>query len=128
MAGKKQAGIFKIEIVGARCAVRRAIFCAGIAGSQADTRSESGGVADLQLGRLQVVKCVELLQANPRHPSLATHEYDSIENSYDSRTKDFEAYGQNRTPGAYPVFWYYGPGTGTGEITLIAITPHPWVL
>lgn len=71
----------------------------------------------------QVVKCVELLQANPRHPGLATHEYDSIENPYDSRAKVFEAYAQNRTPGAYRVFWCYGPGTG--EITVIAITPHP---
>jgi len=71
----------------------------------------------------QVVKCVELLQANPRHPGLATHEYASIENPYDSRTKVFEAYVQNRTPGAYRVFWCYGPDKG--EITIIAITPHP---
>lgn len=71
----------------------------------------------------QVVKCVELLQANPRHPGLATHEYLSIENPYDARTKVFEAYVQNRTPGAYRIFWCYGPGKA--DITLIAITPHP---
>ena len=71
----------------------------------------------------QVVKCVELLQANPRHPGLETHEYDSIENPYDPDTKVFEAYVQNRTPGAYRVFWCYGPMKG--EITIIAITPHP---
>jgi len=41
----------------------------------------------------QVVKCVELLQANPRHPGLKTHEYNSIENPYDPDTKVFEAYG-----------------------------------
>ncbi len=71
----------------------------------------------------QVVKCIELLQASPRHPGLATHEYDSIENPYDSRTKVFEAYAQNRTPGAYRIFWCYGPSKG--EITIVAITPHP---
>ncbi len=71
----------------------------------------------------QVVKCIELLQTNPRHPGLATHEYDSIENPYDSGTKVFEAYAQNRAPGAYRVFWCYGPGKG--EITIIAIAPHP---
>ena len=71
----------------------------------------------------QLVKCVELLQTNPRHPGPATHEYASIENPYDSRTKVFEAYVQNRTPGAYRVFCCYGPGKG--EITIIAITPHP---
>jgi hypothetical protein len=71
----------------------------------------------------QVVKCVELLQANPRHPGLQTHEYHSIENPYDPGTKVFEAYVQNRAPGAYRVFWCYGPQKG--EITIIAITPHP---
>jgi hypothetical protein len=71
----------------------------------------------------QVVKCVGLLQANPRHPGLKTHEYNSIENPYDPDAKVFEAYVQNRTPGAYRVFWCYGPEKG--EITIIAITPHP---
>ena len=71
----------------------------------------------------QVVKCVELLQANPRHPGLQTHEYASIENPYDPDSKVFEAYVQNRTPGAYRIFWCYGPKKA--EITIIAITPHP---
>ena len=71
----------------------------------------------------QVLKCIELLQDNPRHPSLNTHEYDSIENPYDPATKVFEAYVQNRTPGAYRAFWCYGPNKN--EITIIAITPHP---
>ena len=71
----------------------------------------------------QVVKCLELLQANPRHPGLATHEYESIENPYDPDSKVFEAYVKNRTPGAYRIFWCYGPNKG--EITVIAIAPHP---
>ena len=71
----------------------------------------------------QVVKCIELLQANPRPPGLNTHEYSSIENPYDPATKVFEAYVQNRTPGAYRIFWCYGPKKD--EITIIAITPHP---
>ena len=37
--------------------------------------------------------------------------------------KVFEAYAQQRTPGAYRVFWYYGPERGM--ITIVAITPHP---
>lgn len=71
----------------------------------------------------QVDKCVSLLLFNPRHPGLQTHEYDSIENPYDKGKKVFEAYAQNQTPGAYRVFWCYGPGKG--EITFIAITAHP---
>jgi hypothetical protein len=71
----------------------------------------------------QVEKCIRLLRANPRHPGLHTHEYSSIENPFDSRQKVFEAYAQNRTPGAYRVFWCYGPGDR--QIAIIAITPHP---
>jgi 3'-phosphoadenosine 5'-phosphosulfate sulfotransferase len=44
--------------------------------------------------------------------------------------KVFEAYVQQNTPGAYRVFWYYGPDEvdKSGKrpvITIIAITPHP---
>lgn len=71
----------------------------------------------------EVQKCVHLLLENPRHPGLHTHEYTSIESPYDEGQKVFEAYVQNRTPGAYRLFWCYGPGQR--EITIIAITPHP---
>ncbi len=71
----------------------------------------------------QVEKCVRLLLENPKHPGLKTHEYHSIEHPYDKKGKVFEGYVQHRTPGAYRLFWCYGPGKG--EITIIAITPHP---
>lgn len=71
----------------------------------------------------QVNKCILLLRANPRHPGLQTHEFTAIPHPFDSRQKVFDAYAQHRTPGAYRVFWCYGPGKG--DITIIAITPHP---
>jgi hypothetical protein len=71
----------------------------------------------------QIVKCLSLLSSNPRHPSLATHEFSSIPHPYKNGAKVFEAYVQNQTPGAYRLFWCYGPSKG--EITIIAITPHP---
>lgn len=71
----------------------------------------------------QVHKCVSLLAENPRHPGLHTHEYRSLEHPFHPRDKVFEAYAQNRTPGAYRVFWCYGPDAG--QMTIIAITPHP---
>jgi hypothetical protein len=37
--------------------------------------------------------------------------------------KVFEAYAQNKMPGAYRIFWCYGPNKG--DITVIAIAPHP---
>lgn len=71
----------------------------------------------------QVHKCVSLLAENPRHPGLQTHEFRSLPHPFDAHEKVFEAYAQNRTPGAYRVFWCYGPASG--QITVIAITPHP---
>ena len=71
----------------------------------------------------QVDKCLEYLQSNPRHPGLRTHEYDSLAHPYDLKQKVFEAFAQNKTPGAYRVFWCYGPQKN--QITIIVITPHP---
>lgn len=71
----------------------------------------------------QVVKCLSLLQANPRHPGLKSHEFTSIEHPYRPGEKVWESYVQNRTPGAYRLFWCYGPEKR--QITIIAITPHP---
>jgi plasmid stabilization system protein ParE len=68
-----------------------------------------------------VRKCLGLLETNLRHPSLNTHEFRSLKGS--NGEKVFEAYAQQKTPGAYRVFWYYGPERGM--ITIVAITPHP---
>jgi len=71
----------------------------------------------------QVNKVLGYLQVNPRHPSLHTHPFHSLDNPFNPKEKVFEAYVQNNTPAAYRVFWCYGPGKQ--EITIIAITPHP---
>lgn len=71
----------------------------------------------------QILKVLGYLQTNPRHPLLQTHEYHSIPNPIDENEKVFEAYVQNKTPGAYRVFWCYGPDKK--QSTIIAITPHP---
>lgn len=71
----------------------------------------------------QVYKTIYFLSQNPKHPSLKTHGYDSIPHPYNLKDKVFEAYVQNQTPGAYRVFWCYGPNKN--DITIIAITPHP---
>ena len=71
----------------------------------------------------QIKKSLAYLQRNPKHPSLHTHAYSSIENPYHPKEKVFEAYAQNRTPSAYRIFWCYGPAKT--QLTIIAITPHP---
>jgi hypothetical protein len=71
----------------------------------------------------QVHKALGLLASSPRHPGLQTHEYRSLPHPYDAKQKVFEAYVQSHAPGAYRIFWCYGPGTR--QITLIAVAPHP---
>jgi hypothetical protein len=71
----------------------------------------------------QIKKALGYLQINSRHPSLQTHVFHSIENPFDPKNKVFEAYAQNRTPGAYRIFWCYGPQKK--DITILAITSHP---
>lgn len=71
----------------------------------------------------QVRKCVRQIQVNPRHPSLQNHEFASIPHPYHRDQKVFVAYAQQNTPAAYRVFGCYGPGKG--DLTIIAITPHP---
>ena len=76
----------------------------------------------------QVNKTLGLLETNLRHPSLQTHEFTSLKGRKGERV--FEAYVQHRTPGAFPVFFHYGPDEIRGEkrtlvIAVVAITPHP---
>jgi hypothetical protein len=76
---------------------------------------------DLEKRYKAVAKCIRLLAENPKHPSLNTHKFDSLTGANGEEV--FEAYAQNRTPGAYRVFWHYGPNKA--EITLISVTSHP---
>ena len=68
-----------------------------------------------------VKKTLEFLSQNPRHPSLQTHQYYSLQGPRGE--KIFEAYAEQDTPNAYRVFFYYG--LGKGEMTIFAITSHP---
>jgi hypothetical protein len=89
--------------------------------------------ADEQLTKLQrakgkkavckaVEKAILFLAANPKHPSLNTHEFTSLKGP--DGMKVFEAYAQNNTPDAYRIFFCYHPPK-TDSITIIDITPHP---
>jgi len=76
----------------------------------------------------QVRKTLGLLETNLRHPSLQTHRFHSLHGPDGEEV--FEAYAQNRTPGAFRIFFCYGPDRVEGKkrfpvLTIIAITPHP---
>jgi|SRR5579872_5727365 len=68
-----------------------------------------------------VRKTLGLMETNLRHPSLQTHEFKSFKGP--NGEKVFEAYAQQKTPGAYRIFWHYGPGKN--DLTIIAIVSHP---
>jgi hypothetical protein len=77
----------------------------------------------------QVRKTPGYLETNPRAKSVQTHKYESLTRRYGLEI--FEAYVQQNTPGAYRVFWHYGPdetdksGRRVPIITVVAIVPHP---
>ncbi|HSX11737.1 MAG TPA: hypothetical protein VLF94_08490 [Chlamydiales bacterium] len=68
-----------------------------------------------------VRKTLGLMETNLRHPSLQTHAYSDLEGAHGEKV--FESYAQNQTPGAYRIFWHYGPQKN--QITIVAIIPHP---
>lgn len=68
-----------------------------------------------------VGKALAYLNVNVRHPSLKTHKFGEMRSPFGGDV--FESYAQNNTPGAYRIFWAYGPNKA--EITILAITAHP---
>ena len=76
----------------------------------------------------QVRKTLSVLEMDPQHPGLQTHEFLSLTGV--NGEKIFEAYAQNNTPGAVRIFWHYGPDEIIARerapvITIVAITRHP---
>jgi hypothetical protein len=76
----------------------------------------------------RVLTTLGYLETNLRHPGLHTHKYSSLAGANGEEV--FEAYAQNETPGAYRVFWHYGPDEIIEKkrvpmLTIVAITPHP---
>lgn len=76
---------------------------------------------DHQIQFKAIRKTLGLMETNLRHPSLNTHEFTSLKGP--KGEKVFESYAQNKTPGAYRIFWHYGPQKGF--ITIAAIVQHP---
>jgi hypothetical protein len=78
----------------------------------------------------KVRKALGQLARDPRHPGLHSHQYESF--PVDKDVKVWDSYVENKTPGAWRIFWRYGPDEPgqPGEpsqpvITVLAIGPHP---
>ncbi len=88
------------------------------AGANIEELEQDAGLAK----RVKAVRrALGLLETNPRHPSLQTHQFKSLTGSRGEKV--FETYAEQATPAAYRLFWHYVPGKGV--ITIIAVTPHP---
>lgn len=68
-----------------------------------------------------VNKALDYLKVNPRHSGLNVHLIEK-ERGPDG-AKMWEAYAENNTPGAYRIFFCYGPDKQM--ISIISILPHP---
>lgn len=69
----------------------------------------------------KVRKALAFLENDPRHPGLNSHKYTSMRG--DVGQDVWDSYVENQTPGAWRIFWHYGPGDH--EITVLTIGPHP---
>jgi hypothetical protein len=69
----------------------------------------------------KVRKALAFLEQDPRHPSLNSHKYQSLKGV--DNTDVWESYVENRTPGAWRIFWQYGKEPNT--LVVLIIGPHP---
>lgn len=69
----------------------------------------------------RLAKALALLEQDPSYPSLVTHRFEGVEGPGGEPV--WESYVENRTPSAWRIWWFYGPDSG--EITVVAIGPHP---
>lgn len=68
-----------------------------------------------------VRKALGNLERDPFYPGLNTDRFEAW--SGPNGEKIFESYAQNKTPGAYRIFWMYGEIRK--QIKVVLITPHP---
>lgn len=94
--------------------------------AEAITKLTAGGNATLAKLK-KVRKALGLLQTNPMYPGLHSHLYQQFPGL--EKGKVWDSYVENRTPGAWRIYWMYGPdevrdGKQIAVITVLVIGPH----
>ena len=69
----------------------------------------------------KLVKTLDLLRNNPKHPGLQTHNINALSQRYGFKV--WQSYLENRKSAAGRLYWTYGPNRK--EITILGIEPHP---
>ncbi|HEY9391140.1 MAG TPA: hypothetical protein VIR27_15415 [Mycobacteriales bacterium] len=75
----------------------------------------------------KVRKALGLLQSDPMYPGLHSHRYQHFPGI--EKGKVWDSYVENHTPGAWRIYWMYGPNeiqdnVETAVITVLVIGPH----
>ena len=85
-------------------------------------KADSGKASKTEMKKYRLIgKALLQLARDPRYPGLQSHEIAVLSARYGMKV--WCSYLQNNTPSAGRLFWVYGPGKG--DITVIAIEPHP---
>lgn len=78
--------------------------------------------ASTKVKNQKVKKAIRLLRgAGPSYPGLNSHKYQSVTGPGGEGV--WESYVENNTPGAWRIWWVYGPAEDS--ITIVTIGPHP---
>ena len=75
---------------------------------------------DEKIFHKKLVKTLKLLQNNPHHNGLKTHEIAVLTKRYGMKV--WQSYLENNKPAAGRIYWVYYP---PGSITIIGLEPHP---
>jgi hypothetical protein len=75
----------------------------------------------------KVRKALGLLQTDPMYPGLRSHLYQHFPGM--EKGKIWDSYVENHTPGAWRIYWMYGPnevrdGVEVSVISVLVIGPH----
>ncbi len=108
----------KLAELKANLAQKYRLILTDTARAQIKAVSENPAQAGLEF---QLKAAIAKLVHDPKFKGLNSHKYDSLNDRYGKEV--WESYVQNNTPGAWRIFWFYGPGKD--EVTLVLATPHP---
>ena len=88
------------------------------------TNSAEEALVDLQRTNdrkyRKVLRALGKLAVNPRHSGLSSHKLETVKGP--GKEEAWESYVENHTPGAWRIYWFYGPVTNT--ITVFAVIAH----
>lgn len=97
-------------------------------GAEAQYNALVNGGAATATKLKRVRRALALLEQDPRHPGLHSHQYENFPGL--PKAKVWDSYVESKTPSAWRIFWMYGPNETMNNkevavITVLAIMPHP---